>query len=111
MSSSKRMSCIEEKGNQIFALDYHPSGTTFASCGSDHKIRIYDEATKELINTMEGGCVRAMLCALLVRFPLSPAANVKCSPSPLTAALARTLPGTRTEFSRSSITRIWTIFC
>ena len=55
MSSSKRMNSIEEKGNQIFALDYHPSGTTFASCGSDHKIRIYDEATKELLNVMEGG--------------------------------------------------------
>ena len=37
-----------EEGNFIMALDYNPSGTTFATAGKDNKVRIYDEETKKV---------------------------------------------------------------
>jgi len=54
-TSQKKLNTITEEGNQVFAIDYHPQGTSFVSTGSDAQVRIYDEATKTLISTFSGG--------------------------------------------------------
>merc|ERR1711959_307800 len=55
VTSQKCLSTIVEPGNQIFALDYHPEGTFFASTGKDAKVRVYDESTRTLVSTLDGG--------------------------------------------------------
>lgn len=55
VTSQKCLSTIVEPDNQVFALDYHPQGTGFCSTGKDAKVRVYDESTKALVSTLEGG--------------------------------------------------------
>lgn len=55
MSSSKLVNQTIEPDNQVYALDYHPSGTQYVTAGRDGKLRLYDEATKENISTHHGG--------------------------------------------------------
>mmetsp|Transcript_4870 Transcript_4870/g.5758 ORF Transcript_4870/g.5758 Transcript_4870/m.5758 type:complete len:157 (-) Transcript_4870:176-646(-) len=38
----------EGENNRLFALDYSPDGQTFATGGTDHSVRIYDDATMKL---------------------------------------------------------------
>lgn len=37
----------EENGNNIYALDFTQDGRIFAAAGSDTKLYIYDEQTKQ----------------------------------------------------------------
>ncbi|CAD7956116.1 unnamed protein product [Amoebophrya sp. A120] len=55
IKSGKCLHTIEEKDNQIFCLDYYHTGALFATAGRDYKVRVYDEATKRLTTTLEGG--------------------------------------------------------
>jgi WD40 repeat protein len=55
VTSRKCMHTIREPDNQVYALDYRPDGTLFATAGKDYKVRVYDEATKSLLHTLEQG--------------------------------------------------------
>lgn len=44
----------EENKNQVYALDYDAEGSRFVTAGKDTAVRVYDEATKSLIVTMQG---------------------------------------------------------
>ena len=44
-----------EADNQLFCADYRADAEQFAAAGKDHVIRLYDEATKTLIQEMSGG--------------------------------------------------------
>lgn len=56
MTSGKCLHSLEDDGsNQVYALDYNSEGTHFVTAGKDTKIRVYDEATKSLLQTMDGG--------------------------------------------------------
>jgi len=55
MTSGKCLHSLESETNEVYALDYNSEGTQFVTAGKDTKVRIYDEATKSLVATMEGG--------------------------------------------------------
>lgn len=55
MTSGKCLHTFTDEENEINALDYNDDGSQFATGGRDTKIRIYDEATKSLVATLEGG--------------------------------------------------------
>lgn len=44
---------------QVYACDYRADGEQFATGGRDGKIRVYDESTKELVQTLAPGHVHA----------------------------------------------------
>lgn len=43
----------EGEDNRIFALDYANDGKTFATGGTDHYVRVYDDEKMKLINKMD----------------------------------------------------------
>jgi WD40 repeat protein len=55
IKSGKCLHTITEKGNSLFCLDYFHDGSQFATAGRDRIVRIYDEATKRPVQTLEGG--------------------------------------------------------
>jgi len=55
VKSGKRLHTITERGNQIFCLDYFCDGSQFVTAGKDRFVRVYDEATKRLVQTLSGG--------------------------------------------------------
>jgi len=55
MTSGKCLHSLENDVNEVYALDYNSEGTQFVTAGKDTKVRIYDEATKSIVITMEGG--------------------------------------------------------
>ncbi|KAH8074772.1 WD repeat-containing protein [Aureococcus anophagefferens] len=57
VTSGKCLHSHVEEGadNQIYALDYAPSGAEFAAGGKDCAIRVYDEDTRKLKATLKGG--------------------------------------------------------
>lgn len=56
MTSGKCLhTMVEGDNNQVYALDYDKDGTRFVTAGKDTAVRVYDEATKSLITTMQGG--------------------------------------------------------
>jgi len=55
IKSGKCLHTITEKGNQLFCLDYFADGSQFATAGRDRIVRIYDEATKRLVQSLQGG--------------------------------------------------------
>mmetsp|Transcript_12401 Transcript_12401/g.29104 ORF Transcript_12401/g.29104 Transcript_12401/m.29104 type:complete len:426 (+) Transcript_12401:80-1357(+) len=54
VTSGKCLHTIEEKDNQIFALDYRPDGLMFATGGKDATVRVYDESTKTCTMSLKG---------------------------------------------------------
>ncbi len=46
---------VGDYGNQFFCLDFSPDGKQFAMGAKDKTIRIIDEHTKTLIDTLQGG--------------------------------------------------------
>lgn len=44
----------KEEDNYIFAIDYNPKGTLFATAGKDCIVRVYDEETKVVKHQLEG---------------------------------------------------------
>jgi WD40 repeat protein len=55
MTSQKPLYSIEEKDNQIYALDYSADGDFFATAGRDCKIRVYEEGTKTMAGVLSSG--------------------------------------------------------
>lgn len=55
ITSGKCLHTIKDEDNQLFCVDYNPEGTMFATAGKDRSVRVYDEATKSLIQQMSGG--------------------------------------------------------
>mmetsp|Transcript_38531 Transcript_38531/g.110608 ORF Transcript_38531/g.110608 Transcript_38531/m.110608 type:complete len:370 (+) Transcript_38531:116-1225(+) len=55
IKSGKCLHTITEKGNQLFCLDYFADGSQFATAGRDRLVRVYDEATKRHVQTLQGG--------------------------------------------------------
>jgi len=55
IKSGKCLHTITERGNQLFCLDYFEDGSQFATAGRDRLVRVYDEATKRLVQTLQGG--------------------------------------------------------
>jgi len=55
IKSGKCLHTLTEEKNQIFCLDYFPDGSQFATAGKDRIVRVYDEATKRLVQTLQGG--------------------------------------------------------
>ena len=56
VSDQKQMDSIQtEEGedNRLFALDYSSDGQTFATGGTDHFVRVYDDATMKLKEIMD----------------------------------------------------------
>lgn len=51
-NAGKMLYSFEEKDNFIMCLDYDIQGSTFATGGSDDKLRLYDDTTKTLISTI-----------------------------------------------------------
>lgn len=51
-NAGKLLYSFEEKDNFIMCMDYDVKGTVFATGGSDNQIRIYDDETKSIINTI-----------------------------------------------------------
>lgn len=55
IKSGKCLHTISERGNQLLCLEYFNDGSMFATAGKDRVIRIYDEASKRLMQSMHGG--------------------------------------------------------
>lgn len=55
ITSSKCMHTMFEPHNQLFCAEYRKDGDLFATAGKDRKIRLYDEATKDLISELSSG--------------------------------------------------------
>ena len=53
-NAGKILYTYEEKDNYIMCMDFNSSGETFATGGSDNKIRLYDDETKTLTKTISG---------------------------------------------------------
>ena len=55
VTSGRCLHEINDPENSLFTVNYSSDGKKFATAGKDYAIRIYDEATKTLVSTMEGG--------------------------------------------------------
>ena len=55
VKSGKLISKYSEGDNQVYCIDYDRNFTNLATAGKDFKVRIYDEATKSLLSTLERG--------------------------------------------------------
>lgn len=55
VTSGRLLHSHKEENNQLFCADFKSNAEQFAAAGKDHVIRIYDEATKTLIQEMDGG--------------------------------------------------------
>ena len=54
-TSNRLLNRIYDPANQLLTADYKQDGTKFLTAGQDGKIRIYDEQTRALSVTLEGG--------------------------------------------------------
>lgn len=55
ITSGKCLHEISEKENQLFCIDYVSDGSQFATAGKNREVKVYDEATKRLSQTLAGG--------------------------------------------------------
>lgn len=55
VTSTKCLDVIEEPDNQIYAVDYNADGAFFVTAGKDTVLRVYDETTKQLVHSLQGG--------------------------------------------------------
>ncbi len=55
ITSGRCLHEINDPENPLFTVEYSSDGKKFATAGKDFAVRIYDEATKTLTSTMEGG--------------------------------------------------------
>ena len=54
-TSSRLLHKIHDPANQLLTADYKGDGKSFLTAGEDGKIRVYDEQTRQLTETLEGG--------------------------------------------------------
>ena len=59
VTSRKCLHTISEENNQVYALDYTPDGSQFATAGKDFAVRVYDEATKSEVSKLASGWLGA----------------------------------------------------
>ena len=59
VTSRKCLHTISEENNQVYALDYTPDGSQFATAGKDFAVRVYDEATKSVVSKLASGWLGA----------------------------------------------------
>jgi len=59
VTSRKCLHTITEENNQVYAIDYSPDGSQFATAGKDYAVRVYDEATKSVATKLCTGWVGA----------------------------------------------------
>jgi WD40 repeat protein len=55
VTSSKCISALTEKDNQVFAADYRSDAEKFVTAGKDARLRLYDDLTKTCELVMTGG--------------------------------------------------------
>lgn len=55
LASGKCLHSATEVENEIYALDYNPQGTSYCTAGKDRILRVYDEETKSLTTSLQGG--------------------------------------------------------
>ncbi|KAL0491404.1 WD repeat-containing protein [Acrasis kona] len=55
LTSGRMLNTITEKDNQVYAVDYRADSRYFATAGKDAFVRLYDETTKQVVHTMNGG--------------------------------------------------------
>eukprot|EP01006_Ploeotia_vitrea_P047734 TRINITY_DN67155_c4_g4_i1.p1 TRINITY_DN67155_c4_g4~~TRINITY_DN67155_c4_g4_i1.p1 ORF type:complete len:334 (+),score=32.07 TRINITY_DN67155_c4_g4_i1:63-1064(+) len=55
VTSGKCLNTIDEKPNEVYAVDFTKNAAYFATAGTDRTIRIYDEATKSFHTELSGG--------------------------------------------------------
>jgi len=55
MTSGKCLHSLQDDENQVYALDYNDEGSQFVTAGKDKVIRVFDEATKSIVVSMQGG--------------------------------------------------------
>lgn len=60
MTSGKCLHSMEDPENQVYSLDYDNDGTRFVTAGKDTILRVYDEATKTVLQTLRGGFFRGI---------------------------------------------------
>lgn len=53
--SGKYVSNLVERQNQVLCADYFQDGSKFATAGYDRKVRIYDDKTRQIIQTLHRG--------------------------------------------------------
>lgn len=54
-TSGKLIHTHKEEGNSIYCIDYNFDGTRLVTGGQDTKIRVYDDAAKDIIHTFQDG--------------------------------------------------------
>lgn len=55
MTSGKCLHSLVDEENQVYCLDYNDEGSSFVTAGKDKTVRLYDEATKTVITSLQGG--------------------------------------------------------
>ncbi len=55
VSTAKLFSQLEEHDNKVYNIAVQSDGLSFASCGSDHILRLYDSHTCKLVSTLDHG--------------------------------------------------------
>ncbi len=55
VTSGRCLHTQKEEKNQLFCADYRSDAEQFAAAGKDYVVRLYDEATKTVIQEMSGG--------------------------------------------------------
>mmetsp|Transcript_16232 Transcript_16232/g.49396 ORF Transcript_16232/g.49396 Transcript_16232/m.49396 type:complete len:429 (+) Transcript_16232:86-1372(+) len=58
ITSARCLHTITEENNQVYAIDYDVDGAQFATAGRDCHIRVYDEATKTVVTTLQSSLDR-----------------------------------------------------
>lgn len=53
-TSGKLLHTIHDELNPLLGADFKHDGTMFASCGQDPVVKVYDEATRELVCELTG---------------------------------------------------------
>lgn len=54
-TSGQILNSIGGESNALLCCDYKPDGLEFLTGGEDGKVRVYDERTRQLKSTLEGG--------------------------------------------------------
>ena len=54
-TSGRLLHKIYDPENQLLTADYKSDGLKFLTGGEDGKVRVYDESTRQLSHTLEGG--------------------------------------------------------
>eukprot|EP00406_Dinophysis_acuminata_P029246 CAMPEP_0179337208 /NCGR_PEP_ID=MMETSP0797-20121207/67493_1 /TAXON_ID=47934 /ORGANISM="Dinophysis acuminata, Strain DAEP01" /LENGTH=215 /DNA_ID=CAMNT_0021050825 /DNA_START=1 /DNA_END=644 /DNA_ORIENTATION=+ len=58
IESGECLHTITEPKNPLFCIDYSKNGSHFAAAGKDHLVRVYDEATNQPVQTLQGGDIK-----------------------------------------------------